>query len=629
MILSMTLAMAAGPVDAPGLVTFAAPAAGVTRVRLPPDAAGANPADLARHLELFDAAGQRVPFALYTTESLPWNTEFLDVLQVDTHVWKVGPSVREVARLEFPEVIGGWHPGELTVDGVGHYVFPVGTVQGEEARFDTVPVPPGRGPWIVRGGDHIRTALGHSLPDGFVAPDCVTLDPGAPALTERGFARYSLELGGPRRVRSLTVNTDADLFSREVAVSGPAEGVWTPYAETSGVISRSRVETASYDSTRIENLDLAGDILLLDVHADVGRILPLTSVEVCSVGAEIVLRDPGPGPLALYVGGEAVGASTDLAFAGGDLVNLASTRVTDLAVVDNPDFVATETREGLDTPGAVLPVVKWRWSRSIEGSGWVRIPLGREVLAHARSDALDVRIVDAADRAVPFVMRNTGRESAWPETPFSREEEGSTSLIRVPLGMDLAPVSTVRLRTSRQVFSREVTVLSDRGAVTEPLRSVTWAGDQQGVELAIALDTVLSSELLVRIENGDNAPLELESIALASPERELRANVPQGSRLVYGSPRGEAPSYDLALLSDALVRRRLGTATLGPEEVIAGAVLPTSQRLVVLAVVGTLAAGLVLMMVRLLLSKPAAADAAPGGNGPGEGRGSPPADPSA
>lgn len=627
MILPIAFALAAPPADAPGLLTFEAPAAGVTRVRLPPDATGADPAQLGAALLLLDANGAAVPFSILTTESLPWNAEGLDLLQVDTHVWKVGPSTREVRELEFPDFIGGWHPGELTIDGVGRFVFPVGVVDGEATRFDAVPVPAGRGPWIVRSSTHLDSAVGRSLPDAFVAPDCVTIDPGSPALTESGFGRYSLDLGGPRRVRSLAIETDADLFAREVAVSLPGESQEWGSTAAVGKVSRLRVGTASFDSTRIEGLDLGADALVFDVRTDAGRFLPITSVEVCSIGAELLVRDPGPGPFSLYVGGTGGGSSTDLAFAGGDLVSLVSTQVGGLTFGDNPAYLPRETREGVDAPGAVLPLVKWRLSRAVQGAGWLRIPLDRDVLAHARSDLADVRLVDAEDRQVPFVLRNTGREALWPKAEFTREEEGSRSLLRVPVGLDEAAVGTVRLKTSRGVFSRNVTIFRDRGAVTEPLRSVTWSGEEQGVELAIALNTVVGEELLIQVENGDNAPLEIEDIALSYPEWEVRARVPEGSRLVYGAARQGSPVYDLSLLSDELVRRRLAVGALGPAEAIQGAALPAGQRVVVLLVVGALAVGLLLMLLRLVLGKRVEDDAAapepPAGSAPG----APPSEP--
>ncbi len=615
MILSLSLALASSPVDAPGLVTFQAPAAGVSRVRLPADAVGSDPTTLGTQLLLLDANGQPVPFSVLTTETLPWNTNPLDVVQVDTHVWTVGPSAREVRELEFPDLYGGWHPSELTVDGVGSFVFPVGTIDGREARFESVPVPPGRGPWTVRSRTHIDTVVGRSLPANFIHPDCVTLEPGAAALTETGFGRHSLDLGGPRRVRSVALSTDADLFSREVALSRPAEHSGWPESSASGTVSRLRVGEANLDATRIEGLDLATDLLLLDVRTDAGRVLPLTGVDVCSTGAELILRDPGVGPFSLYVGGPSVGASTDLAFAGGDLVNLSTARVDGLSLVDNPAFVPRETREGLDAPGAVLPLVKWRWSRPVEGSGWIRIPLDREVLAQARSDLADLRLVDAEDRQVPFVLRNTGREADWPTPAFTRAEEGSRSRIRVQVGLEEAAIGTVRLRTSREVFSRGVTLLRDRGVVTEPMRSLTWAGTDQGVELAIALNQVVGEELLIEIENGDNAPLEIAQIQLTFPEWEVRARVPEGSRLVYGANRQGQPVYDLAQLAEELGRRRLAVGALGPATEITGAALSASQRVVVLLVVGALAMSLLLMLVRLVLGgrveEPPAAEPTP------------------
>ena len=107
----------------------------------------------------------------------------------------------------------------------------------------------------------------------------------------------------------------------------------------------------------------------------------------------------------------------------------------------------------------------------------------------------------------------------------------------------------------------------------------------------------------------------------------MRARVPEGSRLVYGSARQGSPVYDLSLLSDELVRRRLAVGALGPAEAIQGAALPAGQRVVVLLVVGALAAGLLLMLLRLVLGKRVedepAAPAPPAGGAPG----APPSEP--
>lgn len=601
MVLLLSAASAADPVvEAPERAHFEAPAQGAVRVRLPAGAVGADPAQLGQSLVLRDAAGNAVPFALLTTDRVPFNEEKLDLVQTSTHRWTVGPSTRAVRWLRFGDLGGGWHPNQLQIVGLGSFSFPVGTLDGEAVRAADVPVPEGRGPWTVESASHLWDVVGVSYPDEWVAPDCVTIPAEPGALTEAGFSRHAVDLGGPRRVRSLQVLTDAEVFDRTVQVFVPGET--REYYGTSWPLRRLKLGGATFDASRVEDLDLPADALLVDISADTTGELPVTAFEVCSTAAELLLRDPGQGPFTLYVGADSGGLSGDLAFAGPELARMATTVVTEVTLEANPDHVPLETREGLDAPGAVLPLVKWKWARPFTAAGWQKVRLDREVLARALPDLHDLRVVDAEDRQVPYTLRRTGRETAWDIGELQRKEVGHTTELRIPLGQDDAPVATLRLHTSRDVFSRSITVLRDRGTQTEPLRTVSWQGSGQGTTIAIAVDAVVGRELLVRIDNGDNAPLPIESATVTFPEWELRANVPAGARLVYGSRNADAPRYDLTLLGSALGERKLAVGELGAPAAIGGPSLATGERLAVLAVVGVLALGLLALLARLLLS---------------------------
>lgn len=600
-VLMVAVAFPADPrVEAPERALFSAPPTGVTRVRLPADVVGADPASLGGALWVQNAAGEVVPFSFSTTDRVPFNEEKLDLVQETTHRWRVGPSTRAVRWLRFDDLRGGWHPAQLQVAGVGSFVFPVGTIAGETIDVRDVPVPEGVGPWLVDSAQHLFDVVGVSYPAEWVAPDCVTVPAEAPALTEAGFARYALDLGGPRRVRSLQVHSDAELFDREVQVFVPSET--REYYGAGQPLRRLRLGAATFDATRLEELDLAADALLVDIRTDAGQVLPVSGFEVCTTGAELLLRDPGPGPHTVYVGGGGGTLSSDLSFAGPELARLATSWVTDVTVEPNPDHVPLETREGLDAPGAAIPLVKWKWERPFSQSGWQKVRLDREVLARSQADLHDLRVVDAEGRQVPHLLRRTGRESAWEAGEVQRTESGRTTELRIPLGQDDAPVATLRLTTSRDVFSRSVTILRDRGTITEPLRSVQWQGDGQGTTIAVAIDAVVGRELLVRIDNGDNAPLPIEGATVTFPEWELRANVPEGGRLVYGSRTAAYPSYDLSLLQTRLNERKLPVGELGEAKALGGPMLATGERVAVLAVVGVLTLGLLALLARLLLT---------------------------
>jgi len=610
--LLLSLALA-GPLDAPQVMPLELAPSGVVRVALPPDMVGADPALLGQTLRLVNAAGEELPFTVALTEPLSRDEERLDVVPIGFGSWQVGASERlvEALRLSF----SGEGPYEVHVDDVGPSWVVRGLVGGELVDLDEVDTLPGHGPWLVRArnkqGDNLQlySARGQSKPPDWVPPHCVEIPAGNPALRENGAARYALDLGGPRRVMSLDVHADGDLFERSVTIAVPSDN-----ADNYGhgaTIRRVQIGGARIDRTLIEGIDLGADALVVDIATEDGRVLPVTSFTACSIGAHLLARDVGAGPFQLYGGGERHPEADDLAQAKVELIREAGgwTEATS-PVVPNPDYQQKAEREGVAEVAAPLPLVKWHWARPIEGEGWVRIPLDRSVLAHARDDLGDLRVVDSEGRQVPSLLRRTGRETAWDTAPFVREESGRTSRIRVTLGADLAPVATVRLATTGDTFRRTVRVLRDRGTITEPVRFVDWQGDRQGVNLAISIDAVLGRELLIEIDNGDNPPLPVTEVSVSYPEWELRARVPRGSRLIYGAPSVYRADYDLALLSGDVFRQRLAVATLGEETEVGGPQLKGMQKGVMLGAVGVLALALLGLTGRVLLGGKAEGDGA-------------------
>jgi hypothetical protein len=157
------------------------------------------------------------------------------------------------------------------------------------------------------------------------------------------------------------------------------------------------------------------------------------------------------------------------------------------------------------------------------------------------------------------------------------------------------------------VFERTVTVLRDAGRTTESLRQVTWSGRERGDTLAIGVGEEVGDTLLLRIDNGDNPPLPIESIRVTSPRVEVRARIPDGgARLVYGAPGEQAPDYDLSLLQDEVSRMPVADATLGPEASLAPPEIGLVDRALTLFGVAVLALGLLGMLVQVLRGVPAA-----------------------
>jgi hypothetical protein len=593
----------AEPVDAPLRAAVPPLPPGPARLALPGELVGGDPASLARTLRVQDAEGRDVPFTVALSTEPLVEPEHLEWRPVEMAAWVVEAAERPVGALRLDvSDLADHGPVEVRIDdGPPTLLYEVSD-EGVQFTRNVVELPRSRGPWTVRmraarGSPLLTGATGLASPDQLVQPNLVRVQSPVGALDEGGFVRYGLDLGGMRRVVGVAVEASDETFSRTVTLSVPTEG--EPSSFATGAIRRMKLAGAAVEHLSVGGVDQETDRLILDIPLDSGRPLAVTALTVLTVGAEVVLP-PAAQPLTVYAGGEPHDESGDAAIARPELMRTATARVELAGVEANPAYVPAATREGIDAPGAAINLAKWGFARAVLGEGWVRIPLDRAVLAHAAVGLADLRLVDADGRQVPYVLRRSGGEADWEDLRFSREEKGAVSHIRVELGDEAAPVATLRLSTGRDLFTRDVSVLRDRGTVTETLRRVSWAAADQGGTVALRIDEVVGKTLLIRIDNGDNPPLPVTAVAVTSPLWELRAKVPPGTRLVYGARGQSSPWYDLSLLQDELRRDPLADAALGPVQVLGGVQTSAGERMVVWGAIGLLALGLVAMTFRVL-----------------------------
>lgn len=606
MIALIALALATPPADAPRQLHFTAPDAQALRVRLPADAVGVDPRDLLTTLYVQDEAGNEIPYTIAQSgENSPAETQALLFTPVATATWTLSLADRPLNRLRLD--FSRWEDGPVAVSvggGPPSLLFQY-TQSSPPMERRELPVV-GRGPFTIQargvGIPQLIEAVGISEPPENVPDAWTTLTAPVGVLTEDGTVRYALDLGGPRHVTGLRFDVGDELFDRNVRIGVPTESR-VPMLDQSGQITRVKMAGTAIDRTLIDGIDLRTDSLIVDVTTDVGRALDVRGIDVRSTGAELILKDVKAGAYTVFVGGLPHGSSSDLGGARVELMRTAAALDASTTPVEpNPAWIPRATVEQTDGVGAPINLARWRFGRPIDAPpGWARIPIDRTVLAHARPDLADLRVIDAEGNQVPMLVYALGGEEPWTTPPFERTEKGSRSEIRVELGEDDAPVASVRLKTGRDLFAREVTILRDRGTITEPLRRVRWQGTEQGHELAIAVDAVLGRTLLIQIENGDNPPLPVEAIEVTSPRWEARAKIPgPGARLVYGSPRDTFPTYDLALLRDDVQRMPVAVATLGPEAALGGVKASVVDKAVVAAAIAVLALGLLGLVIRVL-----------------------------
>ena len=151
---------------------------------------------------------------------------------------------------------------------------------------------------------------------------------------------------------------------------------------------------------------------------------------------------------------------------------------------ENPAFRQPAPLAFVAARGATVPTADWRFSRPLAVTGnedLYTLTVPALDLARLRADFGDLRIVDDADRQVPYVLERDSSTATVPLTVAAATPRGNkrqTSAFRLiapatPDGRALPLVTAVRLRIREPFFERRVTILQPRGDA--PLGAVTLA----------------------------------------------------------------------------------------------------------------------------------------------------------
>ena len=608
------------------------PATGVVRIAVPPSLRSADdPAD-GRDLLLLDADGQSVPFAVLRGQSPTHATPFV-----------VGTEDSPAALVTWPDdTPDTWwiRVAERPVDGLVVQVHDTPAavdVVVEERRGDAlvevsrglvwrvadaselaVDLPPVLGTFRVTLEAHTPISRAPTLMalrrDGVDLPDAELR---APVVTTRvqedGWTRYDVLLDQRWPIDWVQPDPTEDLFQRAAAVVAPSPSTvpgqlpWLPGPSATGTLERLQLGGARIDRTRLPAPDRHGVRLSLLVD-DRGRTpLDVPDVVVGMRGREIVVRDPGPGPHTLYAGAsDARARPSDLQFATPELVRLASGPVQPGARAANPDHQPPEVRGGLGLPGVPLERDRSTWGRPVTGEGLTRVPLDSHVLANARADLGDLRLLTPDGRQVPYLLQSVGYRPGWDDLPMERRERDGKSVIEVALPEANATIGTVTLTTEAPLFSRRVRLSVPRGGVLQTLRAVQWVGADRPSSLTVDLHQRLGDTLVVEVDNGDDPPLPIGTVSVDLPAWELVAVLPpEGATLRYGDRRRDPPDHDLMLVDDLPLRAQT-EASLGEPQALSGPPVAWFDRVVVLGGIGVLAVGMLVLTGLLVRGAPVA-----------------------
>lgn len=199
--------------------------------------------------------------------------------------------------------------------------------------------------------------------------------------------------------------------------------------------------------------------------------------------------------------------------------------------------------------------------------GLSRLRLEASDLTPARADLADLRVVDATGRQWPYLLQ-ADAAFAWTPLRVSRaERRGSTSIYT--LDSAAAPLAIDQLVVEPNVpFVDRAFELRGRAADgTERLLTggrLTLRAERPR-PLSIVFAPARLSALELRIDDGDESPLELDAVRARSLVSELFLVAPQGAyALLLGDPNAAPPRYELERVRDVVLAVRGGTVDAGP-----------------------------------------------------------------
>jgi len=618
LLLASSLAFGVDKNQFPLVADVTLPETGTVRIHVPPSLRTPDDPHDASDFVLVDGNGNPVPIATINTDA-KWDDSWLRDTTVSPtakrDVWNVDVGGRPIDGLKVGVESVGLGMTVTVRDPKGKIVGgPTLVWRMPDKTQDIVRIEPSRGKlevsleyhgWARRHFADIQTLR---LLELGVEEETIRVPVSDVVVQENGWARYDIDLPRPLPVKSVRVLAAEPIFERTASVQSiawettpTAELTYMIYPDQHQTISRVRFEDVSVDRADVP-VHLSDDRLSLLISANEWAPLDVQEVDLVIPGMHLIVSDAGPGPHTLYAGARSgTSAQWDLAAATPELARLRVEVIEPGSPRANPDWVPPEVRANLVDPSTEIDLVGFAWTRPIVGQGLSRIPLSDDVLAHAKVDLADLRLVTDDGFQVPYLLRRRGGEHTWRDLVETRTERGKTSVITIDLPYADTPVSSVHVSTSAPVFSRRVTLSRQSGPQLSPLRSVRWVATDRPERLGIEVGGRVGDKLVITIDNGDDPPLPIDDIEVRWPAWELLSVLPDAEVSLYsGDPRRQSPDYDIALLSEEIRHRALEVASVGERTAVDPPPLSGLDKGLLAGGVGVLIFGLFGLLLALL-----------------------------
>ncbi|MBX7114278.1 MAG: DUF3999 domain-containing protein [Myxococcaceae bacterium] len=378
------------------------------------------------------------------------------------------------------------------------------------------------------------------------------------------------------RETELRFETTTPVFSRRIRIYDVQEG--QPKALIgAGVISRlprSADGPAVSGSAYVEQLTVRlaparGNHL--EVEIDDGDSPGLSDLKISSYTQAPRLlfyatsEHVGPQKLTLLVGSRHIAppvydvAQLDTQQVGAQFAHAAYAQLQ--ALTPNPAHDAYPLLEYAWSPGAEMKTSAYSHQAPLyiadSGEGVTRLILPVDVVAHARADLGDVRVIDTQSRQMPYVRLASALAPEWVPLKMATPVRAGGDT-RIVLTGTQGPVAWQRLRLQapNPFVERSFTVrgLSPANNEWVLLSSGTLSrSNQSTAQLDITLPAMAVSELELNLKEGDAAPLLISGAEAEVSLPVLHVLAPPGNyTLLVGQPEATAPNYQLESLRELI-----------------------------------------------------------------------------
>ena len=567
-------------VSAPGLVRFEVPL-------------GTIDSSLPRldDVRLVSPSGVETPYVLEwprfeTVQTRPV-AAFRVVLGGHSTVLELDPGTDEAIRAVTLDTTAASFIKAATIEGS------VDTAQWQSLAVDELLFRQGNGasrlriPFTAGKWKHLRVTINDARSDAVAftgagielehpATPVVAMPRMIPKREERaGHTRLTVPLGTAHLwFASLKVQSSEPVFSRRVKVIADDR---TLASET-----LFRVALDGHEASTLEipvHTQIQAAELVIDIENNDSPPLKIDGVEAGRCPVVMAFHADAAGHWQLYSGNPAAHApSYDMATLSEQLRSTAAASAQVSALVPNPAFNKTAALPETGAAGAAIDLKGWAYRRPLVTGerGVVQVELDIGAQAHASPGFADLRLVQSGHQ-LPYLLRQTSKTREVPVrfTPVPDPQHPSVSRWELKLPVAGLPFTALSATSSTPLFTRHLS-LSESRRDSYGNRSTTFFGSASWSQKPAATQPLSmpvnmrpqGDTLMLETDNGDNAPLQLDTVSVSHPVVQLlfKTTDPAPVLLYYGNSQAAAPSYDLNLVEAELRAATPALSALGAEE---------------------------------------------------------------